>query len=406
MRQIRLLLLLLVAVLCLGGCAGWMDGSFASVSPHAEVYAQTELAKQATASNYDELKKVLIRLVQSGVETAVVDVSQYSAELEQHIPTVIRDVQRTDPLTAYAVSAIEIKTSEVGVRHVAAVTIQYSKTAAQLRAIDTAWGANGIRTRVEAALDEAKSGLTLRVSAYEELDLQHMAEQYYFAHLDTVMECPIVTVDIYPKQGNTRILDIQFLYTTPQQTLLSMADEVQVMLTSAAGYVRGQETQTAMAERLNSFLRPLYSQQGVTSTPVYSLLFEGIGDDRWTANVFQLLCQQVELNCWVVEGTLDGDTRFWNILELDGEYYHIDLLESWALGSLSLRYDDEMVGYAWQTEQYPACDRPENPPTAPTVPPPETEAVPDSSTEPEPTNSSGQPEETVPNTLPAVTGAP
>lgn len=402
MRRSHFLPALLAAVLCLGGCTSWMDGDFSAVSPHAEAYTQTDQTKQTTASNYDELKTVLLRMVQAGSETAAVDVSQYGSDLDRHIAAVIQDVQQTDPLTAYAVSYIEIKTSEVGVRHMAFVTIQYSKTAAQLRAVDVAWGASGVRTRMEAALEEAKPGLTLRVSAYEELDLQSMAARYYLAHLDTVMECPTVTVDVYPEQGSNRILDIQFSYSTPQQTLMAMADEVQVMLTSAAGYVRGQETEIAVAERLNSFLCPLYTQQGITSTPVYSLLFEGVGDSQWIARVFCLLCQRVELNCWVVEGTLLGERYCWNILELDGEYYHIDLLESWATGAFSLRFDDEMENYWWQTEQYPACVRPDEPPAAPQTTSPEQETIPET-TAPGETESPAGSEETAPDVPPDET---
>ena len=48
----RGLVLLILALLCLlAGCAAWMGGSYASVTPHTEGYAQTEPVDTAVASS-------------------------------------------------------------------------------------------------------------------------------------------------------------------------------------------------------------------------------------------------------------------------------------------------------------------------------------------------------------------
>ena len=108
-------------------------------------------------------------------------------------------------------------------------------------------------------------------------------------------------------------------------------------------------------------------------------------------------------------GTKDGEPWYWNIINQDGNYYHLDLLHSYAMDAFQLRADSQMDGYVWDYSAYPACTTepeseiadytdPEDPTgetTEPTEPP----------TEPsEPTDPTNPTEEsTVPTEPPAET---
>lgn len=372
-RSVLLLVLALCVLLC--GCDGWRAGSFVSITPHTEAYSQAEPEQTENADSYDQMIALLVQFVQNRTEQATVDVSRYKGELEKHLPRIIRQVKSTDPLTAYAVREITVDIAEVGVRRMASVQIQYSRSAYQMQNIESAWGAVGIENKVHTALSQAQTSLTLQVKDYEEVNLTEIVSRYYETNLDTVMECPTVTHTAYPNYGSTRILDISFNYTLPRQSLLDMAGEVKLMLSSASGYVRGQDTELAKAERLNSFLRPLFAETGTSPTPVYSLLYQGIGDSHSIATVFGLLCEEVGLTCQVVSGTKNGEVYYWNILDLDGLHYHADLHSSWLSGQPLLRFDDEMTDCQWNTELYPPCPRPEIPVTEPTEEPLPTEAA-------------------------------
>lgn len=211
------------------------------------------------------------------------------------------------------------------------------------------------------------------------------------------MECPQVVVQVYPEQGSERVVEIQFLYSASQETLLQMRQEVQVLLNSAAGYVEGQTSEEIKASRLYAFLRPLFVQSRPSETPVYSLLCVGTGDSRSVAMVYGLLCRRVGLDCQVVSGTSNGREWYWNIICLDGVYYHVDVLTDLEAGTLITRYDEDMVGYVWNTKSCPPCPRPLPPATEETAPP-EPEETQDSqpveeSTAPE--EESTEPEETM-----------
>ena len=88
-------------------------------------------------------------------------------------------------------------------------------------------------------------------------------------------------------------------------------------------------------------------------TPAYSLLRHGVGDSRAFSVVYAAMCQDAGLECQVVSGTRQGEAHFWNMLCIDGVWWHIDLLGSpTALQTMS---DGEMAGYVWDYSAYPTC---------------------------------------------------
>lgn len=394
----RLLALLLLLSVLLTGCGVWMNEPFVSVTPHVEDYVQPDQPVAEVATSYEELYALLLRLIEDSTTQATVDVSEYTGSLERELRRAINQARREDPLAAYTVTEIATETAEVGVRHIVTIEIGYIEDLELLKEMKRAWGPTGVISQVETALKTAERRILLEVNGYQELELEELVQAYYTDHLDEVMELPQLTVAVYPDKGNERIVQIDFAYTHDQQTLVSMADEVQTMLTSAALYIRGQETQLARAERLGAFLRPMLTQSGSTTTPVYSLFHDGIASSHSLAHVFRLLCRENGLECQVVTGTKDGEAYDWNILTLDGVSCHVDLMDSWLQDDLVPRFDDEMERYAWDRETYPACPRPVDPPpsepdgenpTEDQTEPAETEAE-----ETEPT----APEETVPET--------
>lgn len=58
---------------------------------------------------------------------------------------------------------------------------------------------------------------------------------------------------------------------------------------------------------------------------ITGMLIDGKGVCEAYSNTFMLLCRISGLNCTLATGTLDGTKHQWNIIELNGEYYNVDL---------------------------------------------------------------------------------
>ena len=73
------------------------------------------------------------------------------------------------------------------------------------------------------------------------------------------------------------------------------------------------------------------------------------------------MCARAGLSALVVSGTRDGESWFWNIIEDDGDYYHVDPAASLMGGDFRELRDEEMEGYVWDYSEYPVCTGPEEP---------------------------------------------
>ena len=258
----RGLVLLALAIVCLlAGCTAWMGGSYASVTPHAEGYAQTEPVDTAVASSQSELISVLARLVKNHTDQASVDVSQYEGDLEKELDLAVLKVMETDPVVAYAAEDIRLQQTEVGVRQMVSVEITYSRTQEELQAIQTAWGENGIKSRVTAALERVEPAITLQVTNYQPVNLDLFVRTYYEDHLETIMECPQVVVQVYPSREASGWWKFNSC-TAPARDPPADAPGGAGASELAAGYVEGQTSEEIKASRLYAFsLRPLRSEQ-------------------------------------------------------------------------------------------------------------------------------------------------
>lgn len=96
-------------------------------------------------------------------------------------------------------------------------------------------------------------------------------------------------------------------------------------------------------------------KQDTSLTPAYSLLCHGVGDSRAFATVYAAMCRGAGLECTVVTGTRDGVPYTWNIVQDNGQYYHVDLLRCHVTGQFKQTRDWEMNGYVWDYSAYPAC---------------------------------------------------
>lgn len=382
-RKIQFTMLLL-ALCLLTGCAGWSSGSYQTIKPHREGYDQTGTVDLIRVTDYEGLLSVFRNLVTDHLSEAVLDVSQYTEDLENDIPQAVREL-KTEPIPAYAVSKLWADVAEVGARRVANVTVEYRRTKEQVDEIHTIWGITALQKEICNAVENGEPTVTILMHGYTSVNMNEVAQNYYLEHLDSVMECPVIGAEIYPGTGNVRVLELKFRYDHTQEELFAMRRETQGMLSSAAGYVRGQIDERTKAERLYALLRPLISEEGTTKTPVYSLLCLGTGDSYSVATVFRLLCSQAGLECLVVDGEYRGEERHWNLVKIDDTYYHLDILADLDSWNLRLRYDDEMGRYTWDREAYPVSARPQPvTQTTPTEPEPRV-TEPEEPTEPETT---------------------
>jgi len=357
MKRIRILAAVLaLALLC--GCSGVLSSEYVSVKPHSEQHTVDTNDGALTAENYLSLKNDILSFVENGVEDGVIRIYDYSGSVEDDLAAATYDVSKSDPLGAYAVDYMTHECALIVSYYEAHIHITFRRSVAQIRAIQRVTGTAELCGQIYSAMDSYAAETTMRMSYYNDPDVPGLAEAYYDQNPSTCMEMPEVTVGVYPDSGYVRIIEVQFTYEDTPERLSEKKDAVATSVRAAKEYVRYRQTDAEKLQLLYTYLSERFRYRSAdTSTPVYSFLCEGVTTSEGCAKSLQIICDSIGLECYTVSGQRDSEPYYWNIVGLDGAYYHADLARSLTDGGekLALRKDSDMTEYFWNSSLYPAC---------------------------------------------------
>ena len=348
----------LILLLCtLTACSSAQD-SHLSVTPHETPSDRVSIADGVTVSDYDSLKNAILDLVRAGKADGSIRAVNYRGELETDLAQAAYEAAKSEPLGAYAVDYMTHDCTLIVNYYEIDIHITFRRTAREIASIENLVSMALLRSRVEKAVDSLEDRLTVELRNYREMDVAAMVEAYCALNPGTVMEAPAVSVSVYPDSGTHRILEIDLLYTQPVSQLQDMRQAVKESIDAAAEYIRYRQTDREKAELLYTYMTERFSYESKpTVTPVHDALCAGVADAAGLAAAWQLVCDRAGVDCWTVTGLRNGQEHMWNIISLDGEYRHVDIMEDiLQTGVLLFRTDKNMTDYYWNTANYPACE--------------------------------------------------
>ena len=372
MKQI--LTLIFCFALVLSGC-GWMEGSYVSVVPYDQGDNRVDPAITAI-STYQELRSALSLMVENGEDGTTLSLVDYPInQIESNLNQAIRNVLTTNPIAAFAVEDIEYSIGTTGGVTAVALKVTYNHNRAEIRGLRHVKGMDTAKSLIIGAMERLEPGVVFLVSDYHYVDFDQYLRDYALEYPDVIMEMPQISENIYPNTGLSRIVEITFTYETSRDALKTMQSYVRPRFASASMFISGDEIPQVRYQRLYAFLMETSEYTFETSiTPTYSLLRHSVGDSRAFAMVYAAMCRRSNLECRVISGTREGESWSWNMIQMNGQWHHLDLVDSSLNGGYRLRYDEEMTGYVWDYSAYPSAKTPE--------PPPETTEPPQENTEP------------------------
>ena len=352
----RLIPWILALCLFLSGCGTWLDVSYHSVTPHKENPSQSDIGNMSV-NDYADLQVVLERMVLNYTESGIITVGQYDQnQLDSDMNRVIHYMRETNPFGAYAVEKIDYELGTTAGLPAIAINITYLHTRADIQKIKTVSNTDALKEAVGSALDDCAAEVVLYVNDYAIVDYVQWIDDYASQHPDTVMEVPVVTVNSYPANGVDRIVELKFTYQTSRDALRTMQGKVAPVFEAAALYIGGDGEPAQKYAQLYSFLMERFDYKIQTSiTPAYSLINHGVGNSEAFATVYAAMCRRSSLQCHTISGTRNGEAWFWNLICVDGSYYHVDLLDSSQRGEFQMNHSNQMSNYVWDYSAYPTA---------------------------------------------------
>ena len=353
MRSI-LALCLAVLLLC-SGCSAFGGGSYFSETPHKPQNNQTS-NPHAQAADYKGIITALEGMAADGTESGVILIPDYNlSTIEEDMSKAVNAVLLGDPIAAYAVEDIQWELGTNAGQNALAITMTYLHNRTEIRKIVKVTTVEEALEKISTALDDGSAGLVLYIEDYHKTDFVQTVANYALVHPQSVMEAPQVTANVYPQWGASRVVELKFLYQTPRESLKVMQNQVSPIFAAAKLYVSGDAAQRQKFSQLYSLLMERYDYTIETSiTPTYSLLCHGVGDSKAFSSVYAAMCRDAGLECQIVSGTRHGEGWYWVLIQVDENYYHVDLLRSNATGAFQMLTDGQMQGYVWNYSAVPA----------------------------------------------------
>lgn len=372
-RSILVICACLAVLFTISSCASILDGEKLVVTAHEEP-VPTETDSVITAGNYEELKESINEFVRNRQETGLIRIYSYDGNIEEDVKNACNDIKNNDPYGAYAVSELTGTTTQVVSYYMAEIRINYKNvTKEQLDAIITVSTLRYLKSDLQDMIAEYEPSVTILTKALSLTNdeaLDYISQIYYENPMDIVM-MPITTVAFYPDEGPERIVEFTFGYTYKQSILKVMEKSLRNTVQNIAKSISGSSDAAILlqlGERLMETTKydtatddsGEYTTQNLAAT-AYGALISGSAVSEGYAMAYKALCDELGIECYVVTGQLNGKPHAWNIVALEGNYYHIDIgmCDLNGIATAFLKNDTDMKKtYSWDTSKYKVCNGP------------------------------------------------
>lgn len=351
----RALALLTAASLALTGCSSLLEQEYTHITPHNAAPTAEGDPSILRADSYQELVNALIYFIGTGTEKGTVRLYMDGEDLDATLDAACLEVDQEDPLGAYAVEYITFSLSSVVTYSEATVNITYRRTKEQVASIVQATGTTAIRSELTSAMSAFKPECVLRISYFNEDEdfIQSLARQAYYNAPASAMGMPQLQVFLYPDSGQQRIVEILLSYPYEKSELERRKATLTQWLDELAGSLTGISNDSRCLDAARAIRTSgTYDPEGGSS--VCALLEEGRANCEGFALAMAALYQQLGIPYRVVEGTLNGEPYFWNMVQTNSGWRHLDLTASDG-STFSLSTDQQMtqLGYVWDTNLVP-----------------------------------------------------
>lgn len=414
MKKTIILLVVLSMLLCASGCGSAFSAEYYYSEPYVESGDVGE-GSGTDIRNASTLKRAILELIYAGESEAQFRFGSYSGSLMDDLATICLEIKTSTPVGAYAVDDISYDTSRIVSYYTADISIRYKKSAEEISDVENLSGLGELGSHLLSAMDSCSTKTVVQIysSAASGEYIKNFVEESYYSDPFLVAVKPMVSVSVYPDTGPERIYEIYLRYDTLPEQLRKMETEMLNQAEWIAASINEEEP-LYMALRLAERLAEHCSGEEPPSAwanTAYGALVEGSNDSYGMAMAYAAVCSKLGVPCMVVRGenrTEGGTGCAWNIIELEGEYYHVDPSRFGAdAASAFLLSDEDIWGeYDWDRESYPVCEgslgpetvfeipvaQPEETPPAESEEPVPPEDSPDVSEPPEPPEESPVPD--------------
>lgn len=365
----RAIAMLLTAAAALGlcGCSALYKKEYLSVSEYTEGSYDDYEGYMCEVSSFDELKAAIIKMVAEHSDEERIRFSDYEGNPQSDLAQACWEVKSETALASYAVDYMSYDPIRVVNYYEAVVYIAYKHGEKDIAAIVNLRSAEELAENMAEVLGSLSNYAVYQLpnAVLTEEQVTALVLDAYMSEPTSCVVMPTVQVKLHPESGIFRIVEVELYYGRTQAVLMEMKQELSERITELSGRLQKDDKNVFALDAYNLLAsncqydpdgkirqeRQLESDLGATA---YGALSQGCADSQGIASAYSALCRTAGIPCVVVSGSVDKTPHFWNIVRLDGEYFHVDVSadSSWGMGNSFLMSDEQMLTrYWWNIEQ-------------------------------------------------------
>jgi hypothetical protein len=301
--------------------------------------------------------------------------NQFGTEnIQTELEFAATQVMRNHPVGAYAVSNITVNATRIVTYFQVNVTIEYSRTIEEVEAIVTVPSEMQMINELTRFMSyHAGQAIFRSTLQFSEEKISTLVSQIYYQNPGSIVMLPFVTVEKFPEIGDDRIYLIQFSYMFDSDMMMLYSEMLSFHIRQNAERVTGETDSLKLLELVRILVASTAFDEGTARTisvhgtqnfsaTAYGALLRGHAVGEGFAMAFKALSDEIGFDNRVVLGYLDGRIHAWNIVQLEGYFYHIDVAMSAVYGieRAFLKTDDdfEEMGYVWDRDDTIAANGP------------------------------------------------
>ena len=354
----------LLALLLLAGCGSPFQAEYYRESDYL-IQAQKEESPEETGeyvqvADYEGLRAELLAMVYAGESERKISFSPtYKGSARADLDEAVSTMHREDALWAYCVQTAHYELSHIVTLEEALIHVDYSSSALPIEQIRQISYSSSMENIIRSALQIGSRRLVVLVgnSSYSADALALAVSGVYRSDPTCSAVEPKADVYMYSGSGRQRLYDIELNY--------GLSDSE---LTSRREALAGVSSETMLGADRSAGMRALalcrwLSQNCVLDeepgrNTAWDALIRHEADSEGMALAYVLLCRQQGIPCRIVYGQLQWAEHCWNIIELEGQHYHVDVAAcvSGGLQAGFLLNDESMwTRCRWDTASYEIC---------------------------------------------------
>lgn len=361
-RCLTAIVLSAALALSLCGCGSVFEKEYEVVSDYVPaVQTSPDDGDRIVVKSYQALKQAISELVLHGeTDGKIAFDAAYDGDLTEDLASACWEVRTQNALCAYCVENMAYELNKIVTYYEASVYITYAASRAAVADIISLPYSSGTADAVLSAFSSFKTRVVLLINActYTEDDMAELVRTVYTSYPLSLPKKPDVKVDLYTGSGMQRLYEITLDYGVEQDEMASFTSNVHKLDSIFNTAARRQDEPHRALLACEYLVENTRYEPQIGYDSAYSALRYGYAGSEGIALAFFELCRQLGVECSVVHGQLNWEDHYWNVVSLNGDYYHVDVTACIERGMSAgfLKNDEQMWGdYRWNAAALAPC---------------------------------------------------